>query len=78
RGAFALAAKSGVPIVPVTINNSFAILPKGSLAVRPTDIELILDRPIPTAGCEGKEGEMKLMSTVHEVLERNYRPPDGS
>lgn len=28
RGAFSLAAKSGVPIVPISINGSFKILPK--------------------------------------------------
>ncbi len=31
RGAFSLAVKAGVPVVPVTINNTFGIMPKGSL-----------------------------------------------
>jgi len=71
RGAFALAARSGVPIVPVAVNNSFQILPKGSWRIRPADIEIVLDKPIETVGVSGKEAEMKLMERVHAVLEKN-------
>lgn len=77
RGAFALAAKSGVPIIPVTINNSFKILPKGSLNIRPTNISLVLDRPIETAGRVGREEEKRLMETVYDVIAKNYVPTNG-
>lgn len=72
RGAFALAARSGVPIVPVTINNSFNILPKGSLKIQPADIRIVVDKPIESAGVAGKEDELKLMEQVHAVLEKNF------
>ncbi|MBI4427498.1 MAG: 1-acyl-sn-glycerol-3-phosphate acyltransferase [Ignavibacteriales bacterium] len=72
RGAFALAAQSGVPILPVTINNSFRILPKGSLTVRPQDIELIIDKQIPTEGIDGRDAELKLMERVRRVVEKNF------
>lgn len=72
RGAFALASKSGVPIIPVAINNTFRILPKGSKVVRPAHITVVLGRPIPTGGIEGKQGEMKLMEEVHQAIARNY------
>lgn len=72
RGAFVLALKSGVPIVPVTINHSFRILPKGSLKIRPTDIELVIEPPIDTSGFEGKEGEMELMKEVRKIIEKNF------
>ncbi|MBI3112795.1 MAG: 1-acyl-sn-glycerol-3-phosphate acyltransferase [Ignavibacteriales bacterium] len=72
RGAFALASKSGVPIIPVAINNTFGILPKGSKVVRPAHITVVLDRPIPTEGVEGKQGEMKLMEEVHRAIAKNY------
>jgi len=72
RGAFALASKSGVPIIPVAINNTFGILPKGSKVVRPAHITVVLDRPIPTEGIEGKQGEMKLMEEVHRAIAKNY------
>ncbi len=72
RGAFALAAKAGIPIVPVTINNSFNILPKGSLRIRRADISLIVDKPIPTVGVEGKGDEMALMESVHSKISKHY------
>ena len=72
RGAFALAARSGVPIVPVTINNSFRILPKGSWRIQPADISVVVDRPIESAGVMGKEDELRLMGQVHAVLEKNF------
>jgi 1-acyl-sn-glycerol-3-phosphate acyltransferase len=75
RGAFSLAAKSGVPIVPLTINNSFRILPKGSLRVRPADIEVVVDAPIATSGIEDREGERRLMERVRQIIERNFAPP---
>ncbi len=72
RGAFALASKSGVPIIPVAINNTFRILPKGSRIVRPAHITLVLGRPIPTQGISGKQAEMKLMEEVHQAIAENY------
>lgn len=75
RGAFALAVRSGVPVVPVTINNSYNILPKGSLKVRPAEIRLVLDKPIETAGKSGKEGEKELMDAVHQVITRHFVEP---
>ena len=72
RGAFALAAKAGIPIVPVTINNSFNILPKGSLRIRRADISLIVDKPIPTVGMEGRDDEMTLMETVYSKISHQY------
>jgi 1-acyl-sn-glycerol-3-phosphate acyltransferase len=72
RGAFAVAARSGVPIVPVTILNSFSILSKGSWRVRPADITVVVDKPVESAGTVGKEAELKLMQRVHAILEKNF------
>jgi 1-acyl-sn-glycerol-3-phosphate acyltransferase len=73
RGAFTLAAKSARPIIPVTLNNTFLIMPKGSLNIRPTEIEVVLDPPIPTEGKEGKAGEQQLMEAVHAAISKQYR-----
>ncbi|OGU76179.1 MAG: hypothetical protein A3G43_12395 [Ignavibacteria bacterium RIFCSPLOWO2_12_FULL_56_21] len=78
RGTFALAVRSGVPVVPVTINNTYGILRKGSLAVRSADIEVILDAPIPTLGREGKEGELALMEEVRRAMASNYIDQSGA
>jgi 1-acyl-sn-glycerol-3-phosphate acyltransferase len=72
RGAFSLAARSRVPIVPVAINNTFGILPKGSTRVRPADITLVLGEPIPTAGIEGRKAELELMQKVREAIAKDY------
>ncbi len=73
RGAFALAAKSGVPIVPITINGSFKILPKNSLDIRPSPIELLMDKPIDTSHIANREEEISLMNRVREIIARNYK-----
>jgi 1-acyl-sn-glycerol-3-phosphate acyltransferase len=73
RGAFTLAAKSGKPIIPVTLNNTFRILPKGEWNVRPADIEVVLESAVQTAGKEGKTGEQQLMSAVHAAISKHYR-----
>ena len=72
RGAFALAARSGVPIVPITVNNSFKIMPKGSWRIQPAEISVVIDKPIESAGVVGKDDEMRLMEQVHAVLEKNF------
>ena len=72
RGAFALAAKSGVPVVPMTINNTFGILPRGSLNVKRADISVVLEKPIPTDGLESKADELELMEKVHRAIEKHY------
>ncbi len=73
RGAFSLAAKSGVPLIPVTISGSFKILPKGSFDIRPSRIEVIIDPPIETKGITSREDEVRLMNTVKEIISQNYK-----
>jgi 1-acyl-sn-glycerol-3-phosphate acyltransferase len=48
KGVFVMAIKAGVPVVPVTIRNSRAILPPGRYAIKPGTIEVIFHSPIPT------------------------------
>lgn len=72
RGAFALAVKSRVPIVPVTVNGSFSILPKKGLRINTGNIEVIAHLPVATNGCIGKEGEMQLMEHVRSVIASDY------
>lgn len=73
RGAFSLAAKARVPLVPLTINGTFNIMPKGSLNIKPADISVVIENPISTDKLEGKEGELKLMERTHQVIEKNYK-----
>lgn len=72
RGAFNLAAKAGVPVVPLTVNGSYLILPKRSVSIRPGRVNLLLDSPIFPEGGEGKDAEVRLMHEVHAAIARNY------
>ena len=47
-GAFKIALKAGVPIVPVTIRGTFAMLPRTTLAPRPGRVDVIVGEPIDT------------------------------
>jgi 1-acyl-sn-glycerol-3-phosphate acyltransferase len=72
RGAFNLALKAGVPVVPLTVNGSYAILRKHSINVRPGKVELALDTPIDVPSGGGKDAEMELMEKVHAAIARHY------
>jgi len=72
RGAFNLALRAGTPVVPLTVNGSFTILPKHSMTVRPGSVELVLESPVPVPPGEGKEAEMQLMQEVHAAIARHY------
>lgn len=73
RGAFNLAVRSGVPVVPLTINGTFAVLPKDSFSVNPGMVELVLDAPIPVNADGGKQEELRVMELVHRTIELHYR-----
>ncbi len=73
RGPFNLAIRAGVPIVPVTINGSFNILPKKSFRIRPGTITLILSDPIEPPRGDGKETELILRDKVHSTIYKNLK-----
>lgn len=72
RGAFNLAVKAGVPVVPLTVNGSFHILPKHSLSIHPGTIDIVLEAPIILEGESGKDMELKLMQQVHSAIAQHY------
>ncbi len=72
RGAFSLAVKAGVPVVPITINGTFGIMPKGSFNVVSSNISVVIDKPIRVLNIDGKDGELKLMEQARRAIENNY------
>jgi 1-acyl-sn-glycerol-3-phosphate acyltransferase len=50
KGGFAAAVQNEMPLLPITINGSRHVLPKGSLIFRSGIIELVIGDPIDTAG----------------------------
>ncbi len=73
RGAFNLAMKAGVPIVPLAINGSYNIMTRHSWKINSGTITLVLDTPIEIPQANGKETELQLRDTVHSIVQRNYR-----
>ncbi|MBP1690961.1 MAG: 1-acyl-sn-glycerol-3-phosphate acyltransferase [Bacteroidetes bacterium] len=74
RGAFNLAVRAGVPVVPLTINGTYSIVPKHSLRIRPGTVDLVLSPPIIVSGEDEKEMERHLMERVRSAIELTYRP----
>ena len=72
RGAFNLAVKAGIPVVPLTVNGSFAIMRKGSIVVHPGTVKLEVASPIPVEDGQGKAAELRLMGRVHATISANY------
>ncbi len=70
RGGAVIAARTGVPILPVTINGSRFVLPKGTLALMPGKIKVVIGDPIDPRGITdaGRDG---LMGTVRAHIEKN-------
>ncbi|KAF0216992.1 MAG: 1-acyl-sn-glycerol-3-phosphate [Geobacteraceae bacterium] len=68
RGGFLLAAKAGVPIVPVTINGSISINPKNRIELYPGVIRIRFADPIPATGTSGKQRDL-LMEQVKTAIE---------
>jgi 1-acyl-sn-glycerol-3-phosphate acyltransferase len=50
KGGFVMAIDAGVPIVPVVIAGTHAIMPKGRLAIRRQKVQVRVGAPIETAG----------------------------
>jgi 1-acyl-sn-glycerol-3-phosphate acyltransferase len=67
KGGFNLALKSGSDIVPVTICDSYRIVPKGSLRVNKGTFSMHIGKPISVKGYD-KATVTQLMDNVREVM----------
>ena len=69
RGAFLLASKAGVPIVPFTINGSRDINPRNRMELHPGTIGVSFAAPIATAGVPEEELMAKAREAIAAKLE---------
>jgi 1-acyl-sn-glycerol-3-phosphate acyltransferase len=73
RGGFLLAVKTRTPIVPVTINGSGLILPKGDWRIRRGEVEVTVGEPISVEAY--RYGTLRaLTAEVEELVRKNLRP----
>ncbi len=64
-GAFLLAIKAGVPVVPVGFNNASSLLPKGKLLPKGGEIVIRIGRPVATTAYSPRD-KQQLASLIHE------------
>jgi 1-acyl-sn-glycerol-3-phosphate acyltransferase len=72
RGAFNIAVRAGVPVVPLTVNGSYRILPKRSIIIQPGSVEIVLGKPIPVPDMPARDAERLLMEQVHAAIASHY------
>lgn len=66
KGPFYLAMESGAPVVPVTINGTRKLMPKGGLKVHPGTAQVIFHQPIEPKDYASRED---LMAAVRAAIE---------
>jgi 1-acyl-sn-glycerol-3-phosphate acyltransferase len=72
KGAFVLAISLGRPVVPVAVRGTRRLMPRGSqLTVRPGDVEIIVEPPIPTVGL-GHEDRDALAAQTRAAIEKHH------
>jgi 1-acyl-sn-glycerol-3-phosphate acyltransferase len=67
KGGFMLALKAGVPVVPVVVLGTDAIMEKGSLRVGRAEVEVRIGQPIVVQG-RGPESRDRLMAEVRRAM----------
>lgn len=66
-GAFQVALQAGVPVVPIAIDGSGAVLPASGFRVRPGTITLRIGEPISTAGLHAGDRQA-LAQRAHDAV----------
>ncbi len=68
-GAMHLAIQLQIPVVPVAILGTRAVLPPGSIHIRGGQVRVMLGEPIPTHGLKSKDRH-QLAARVRQAIER--------
>ena len=72
QGSFLLAIKSGVPVVPVTISESWRIMKRGEVTVHPGTVRVHVASPVSVEDL-GEDAAIKLAREVRETVVRHYQ-----
>lgn len=67
RGAYMLAVEFGLPVVPVTIDGAYAVMPRGHRLPLPGHITVTIHKPI-TVGADGRHDLTTLMEQSREAI----------
>jgi 1-acyl-sn-glycerol-3-phosphate acyltransferase len=79
KGPFYLAMECGVPVVPVTITGTHAVMPKGRFAIEPGVVTVTFHAPIEPEEFKSRECLMEKVRTVMESgLPEQWRTEQGA
>lgn len=78
KGPFVLALAAQVPLVPVYVANTFQILPKAHVLLRPQPITIYFDEPIATEGMRYDEREVLLRRSHAAILRMRAASADAA
>jgi 1-acyl-sn-glycerol-3-phosphate acyltransferase len=70
-GAFYMAIKAGVPVVPMAIVGAFEALPMNTFVIHRRNLQLVIGKPIPTSGYSARQMEA-LAEKVKVAIEEMY------
>jgi 1-acyl-sn-glycerol-3-phosphate acyltransferase len=73
-GSFYLAVRSGIPVVPITLNGTWAVLKPDTYHVRAGRTEMIIHPPIPTRELTRHDVEA-LSGKVRTQISSRFVPP---
>ena len=73
KGGFVLAIDRNLSILPIAINGSRRVMPKGALSFKPGLIEVVVDDPIETARLTRVKLD-ELARTTRTVILANFKP----
>lgn len=67
KGAFALATDHQFLILPVSVNGTFPVLPRGKLMVHPGEVKVTIHPPVDTRWF-GTDHRAELMDQIHQTI----------
>ncbi|TFG90952.1 MAG: 1-acyl-sn-glycerol-3-phosphate acyltransferase [Syntrophobacterales bacterium] len=73
KGGFTTAVEGGLPILPVTVNGSRKVLPKGALAFKRGPIEVVVGDTVDTRSCAHATIE-ELIAVTRSTIIVNFNP----
>jgi len=71
-GAFYVAIKAGVPVVPLAIVGTYDCLPMNTFHIRPHPIELVIGKPIPTEGYTTRDMDVLAQRVQAAIADMYY------
>ncbi len=77
KGPFVLALAAQVPVVPVYVSNTFQILPKAHVILRPQPITIFFGEPIATEGMTYEDREQLLERSYAAIVRMRAASPDA-